>query len=121
MCNNKLNNGAEAPNSGGKIGAASPEFGQSPLLPNVQAEPWRGMARMMLLGATVVTVLGIGSSAWFGCMDLIPWFEGIGMIGFVLCMTCRLWNRTNELILLAAITTFCSSILNLTPILARIL
>ena len=76
MCNNKLNNGAEAPNSGGKIGAASPEFGQSPLLPNVQAEPWRGMARMMLLGATVVTVLGIGSSAWFGPVFL--YFRGNG-------------------------------------------
>ena len=91
------------------------------LSPNVQAEPWRGMARMMMLGASGVTVLGIGSSAWFGCVNLIPWFEGMGMIGFVLCLTCRFWNRTNELILLAAITTFCSAILNLVPTLARIL
>ena len=39
-------------------------------LSNVQAEPWRGMARMMLLGASGVTVLGIGSSALFGSVVL---------------------------------------------------
>ena len=115
---NKNQKDVAAPEMGRNLGEAHEAQAS---LPNVKAEPWRGMARMMLLGATVVTVLGIGSSAWLGCMDLIPWFEGVGMIGFVLCLTCRLWNRTDELILLAAITTLCSSILNLTPILARIL
>ena len=51
----------------GLTGAASPECGQSPLLPNVKAQRWEGLAPKAGSAADV-TSPDIRCSAWLGCI-----------------------------------------------------